>query len=304
MLAAALLTPLPYAVHAPAVVEPRDVQQVYVVVPGRIESSVAPGDSVVAGQELARLVNLDLRNETAELAGLLGQQRVQLADLRLRLGSDPAVAAQIPGAEAALADTEARLRQRQNDEESLVLRAPVAGIVLPPARRWPKGQLAGQLNAWQGSPLDKRNRGCLLETGVLLCQIGSPGDVQAVLVIDQSAVNYVRKDQRVRLVLDEKPGQVIQGTVVEVAKMDLKIAPRELAAGTDFPVRVDDKGLPHPQTTAYQALVRLDDSDENLPPAAAAAQNPRRPAIARPAIVPLVRRDLSRIDVGPLRKRL
>ena len=128
---------------------------------------------------------------------------------------------------------------------------------------------------------------------------------EAVLVIDQSDVNYVRKDQRVRLVLDEKPGQVIQGTVVEVAKMDLKIAPRELAAGTDFPVRIDDKGLPHPQTTAYQALVRLDDSDENLPRRQPRPrQDPRRPAIARPAIVPLVRRDLSRIDVGPVARKI
>ena len=90
LLAGALLTPLPYAVHAPAVVEPRDAQQVYVVVPGRIESSVSPGDSVVAGQELARLVNLDLRKETAELAGLLGQQR-------LAVGRSPPAAGQRSG---------------------------------------------------------------------------------------------------------------------------------------------------------------------------------------------------------------
>ena len=235
---------------------------------GRIESAASPGESVAAGQEVARLVNLDLRKETAELAGLVGQQRVQLADLRMRRGGDSTVAAQIPAAEAALADAQSRLRQRQQDEASLVLHAPVAGTVLPPPRRWPQSPSKGRLEPWQGSPLDPRNRGCQLETGTLLCQIGSPGDVEAVLVIDQADVNFIHKEQRVRLVLDEKPGQVVTGTIVEVAKMDLKIAPRELAVGTDLPVRVDEKGLPHPQTTAYQALVRLDDRDDNLRPGA------------------------------------
>ena len=197
-----------------------------------------------------------------------------------------------------LADTEARLRQRQKDEESLVLRAPVAGTVLPPPRQSPKGPSAGQLGPWQGSPLDTRNRGCQLQIGTLLCQIGSPADVEAILVIDQSDVNYVRKDQRVRLVLDEKPGHIIRGTIVEVAKMDLKIAPRELAAGTDLPVRMDDKGLPHPLTTAYQALVRLDDPDGNFRREPRPRQDPGRSAIARAAIVPLFRPDFSRIEVG------
>ena len=54
------------------------------------------------------------------------------------------------------------------------------------------------------------------------------------------------------------PGQFIEGTIVEVAKMDLKIAAAGTGCRNGLPVRMDDKGLPHPQTTAYQALVRLD----------------------------------------------
>ncbi len=266
LLTGLLLTPLPFSIHAPAVVQPSDAQRVYVVVPGRIEWSVSPGDAVAEGQELALLANLDVHKETAELAGQVEQQRLQLANLRLRHGSDASVAAQIPGAEAALADTLGRLRQRQKDEERLVLRAPMAGTVLPPPRIAPRSPSAGQLAAWQGSPLDARNRGCHLETGALLCQIGTPGKLEAVLVIDQADVNYVRKDQQVRLVIDEQPGQILHGTIIEVATMDLKIAPRELTTGTDLAVRLDEKGQPHPQTTVYQALVHLDEPDEKLLP--------------------------------------
>ncbi len=267
LLVAALLIPLPYAVHAPVVIESRGAQRVYVAVPGRIEGSVSPGDSVVAGQELARLVDLDIRKETEDLAGQRRQMRLQLADLRVRLGRDPSVAGQIPAAEASLADVETRLRQREKDEESLVIRAPVAGTVLPPPpRESSTGPSAGQLPAWQGSPLDSRNRGCQLQIGTLLCEIGSPAEIEAILVIDQAEVNRVRTDQRVRIQLDEKPGQIISGTVVEVAKIDLKVVPRELAARMDLPVRIDDKGQPHPLATAYQARVRLDDADDAVRP--------------------------------------
>ncbi len=246
----------------------------YVAVPGRIENSVSPGDTVVAGQELARLVDLDLRKETEDLAGQRRQMQLQLADLRVRLGRDPSVAGQIPAAEASLADVESRLRQREKDEESLVIRAPVAGTVLPPPRTQagilsPMGAStgtmyswsSGQLPAWQGSPLDTRNRGCQLQVGTLLCEIGSLAEVEAILVIDQAEVKYVRKDQPVRIQLDEKPGQFIRGAVVEVAKIDLKVVPRELAARMDLPMRMDDKGQPHPLATTYQVRVRLDDDD-------------------------------------------
>src|SRR6185369_9961108 len=58
--------PLPCRVSAPAVLESRDAQRVYVVVAGRLQSLVAAGDAVRKGQELARLTNLDLHKETSD----------------------------------------------------------------------------------------------------------------------------------------------------------------------------------------------------------------------------------------------
>ncbi len=147
IVAATLLTPLPYSVRAPVIVESREAQSVYVVVPGRIESAVSAGQSVAAGQEIVRLVNLDLRKETADLAGLLRQQQLQLADLRLRLGTDPTVAAQIPPAEAACTDTETRQRRRQRQgRRSYSGAAPRSpGTVIPPPRKSTKKPLPGQL---------------------------------------------------------------------------------------------------------------------------------------------------------------
>ena len=268
LLAAALVAvsmiPLPFRVNVPVVLQPEDAHRVYVVVPGTLVEAVPVGQSVDNGQELARLVNLDVREEIAELIGNRNEQRLQLENLQLRLADDPSVAPQIPAAREALADIEERLRQRQRDEKRLTLRAPAGGIVLPPPRR-PAGHYSpGHLDTWQGSPLDEKNLGSHLDTGTLFCLVADPARLEAFLVLDQSDMKFVREGQRVRMQLDELPGRILGGTVTEIAKTDLKVAPRELAAGRDLPVRVDEEGIPRPVETSYHARVMLDEHDHNL----------------------------------------
>ncbi len=228
-------------------------------VPGRLVEAVAPGEVVHTGQVLARLENLDVDREIVELSGQCDQQRLQLQDARLRLIDDPKLAADIPWAESTLADLEARLHQRQQDRKSLCLRAPCDGVVLPPPLLRDDAGSRRQLHAWQGSPLDKQNSGCILDKGTLLCTVGPPTALEAFAVIDLSDVNFVGKGQQVRLEVDEAPGRVLAGTVVELANLDLKVVPRELAKGSEVAVRLDEKGVPHPLATSYQARVALDD---------------------------------------------
>ncbi|MFC1597472.1 site-2 protease family protein [Planctomycetota bacterium] len=263
-LAAVSLIPLPFRVRALVVLEPEGAQHVYVVVPGTLAASVSAGESVRAGEELGRLENLDLRREIAELVGDFNQQRLELENLELRLAGDPSVAPRIPAAREALADVEERLRQRRRDESRLVLRAPADGTVLPPPRRPAPHYLPGHLHAWQGSPLDEKNVGSHLETGAFFCLVGDPTRLEGSLVLDQADMKFVRMGQRVRMQFDEVPGRVIKGTVAEIAKTDVKVAPRELAAGRELPVRVDEQGIPRPVETSYHARVVLDEYDENL----------------------------------------
>ncbi len=261
---AVALIPLPFRVTAPAVLEPDDAHYVYVAIPGTLAESVSLGQAVEEGQELARLVNLDVRREIAELIGKRNQQRLRLDNLQVRLADDPAVAPQIPAAKEALSDIEEQLRERQRDAERLVLRAPASGTVLPPPRRPVPSYAPGRLASWQGSPLDETNAGVPLDTGTLFCLVGDPDRLEAFLVLDQGDVKFVRKGQRVRLKLDELPGKILRGTITEIAKTDLKVAPRELAAGKDLAVRVDEEGIPRPTETSYQARVALDEHDHPL----------------------------------------
>ncbi len=259
-----LMIPLPRRVAAPAVLQPRDARWVHVTVAGTLERSIRAGEIVQGGAELARLVNLDLDREIAELTSQRDLQRLQLDNLRARQSDDPGAGSLIPTAEAALADIEERLSERQRDAQRLVLRAPAAGTVIPPPTQPDAFYLPGSLPAWTGSPLEPRARGGYLDVGTLFCLIGEPACLEALLVIDQSDMESVRADQTVRLQVDELPGQVLRGRIIELAKTDLKIAPRELSTASEMPVHVDRQGVARPLLPSYQARVALEGPPREL----------------------------------------
>jgi putative peptide zinc metalloprotease protein len=262
--AAALLIPLPFRIYAPAVIEPQGGRSVYVVVPGRLVEAVQPGEHVAAKQELGRLASLDLAREVADLSGQREQQRLRLMNLRLRLADDLSVAPQIPPAQEALRGIESRLAQRQRDQQQLVLRAPEAGTVIPAPWQPAPPFSPDRLRAWSGDLLEPRNVGAYLESGTLFCVIGDPLRLEAVLVVDQADMQFVSQGQRVRLKLDQMPGRVVEGTITEVSKTDLKVAPRELAKESGLAIRLDRAGIPHPASTSYQARVALDACPQGL----------------------------------------
>jgi hypothetical protein len=72
-------------------------------------------------------------------------------------------------------------------------------------------------------------------------------------------VALIRAGQRVRIRLDFLPARIFCGAIVEIAKSDLKMVPRELATGADLAVRVDPRGVARPLSISYQVRVRLDE---------------------------------------------
>ncbi len=265
LVATGLLVPLPRRVSAPLVAEPQDARYVYAVVPGRLVEAVAVGSQVAKDQVLAQLSNPEIDREVADLAGLQEQQRQRLEGLRLRLLTDPSVATQIPSAEESLADVTARWHERQLDQGRLVIRAPAAGTVIAAPRVDEVPYQRGALGPWRGGLLETKNRGATVESGTLLCLIGDPTRLEATAVVDQADMEFVRVGQRARIRLDALPGRVCEGTIVGVAKIDLKIAPRELAAAqSDLAVRRDHAGTVRPASTSYQARMALSECPAGL----------------------------------------
>jgi len=257
------LAPLPHRVSAPVVLEAEDARRVYAPVAGILLDGAGVGSPIQAGQPVALLDNLDLKLEIARLRGLRDEQKLRLQNLRHRQTHDTKAAAEIPTAEEALADLEERLARRLEDERRLVIMAPVAGTVLP-GRRKPRNYADHELETWSGLPLEESNRGCFIETGTLLCQIGDPTKFEASLVIDQGDMEFIRAGQDVQIQLDQHPGRLLAGTIREIAEIDLKITPTELLPAGMFPTRLDESGVYRPVGTVYQARVALEPAEMPL----------------------------------------
>jgi putative peptide zinc metalloprotease protein len=192
------------------------------------------------------------------------QLELQLRNLESRRAYDVEAQSQMPAVREELDDVSERLQQRLRDEQLLQLTAKTSGVVLPPPYRSRRPSERGEIGVWAGTPLEERNRRCYLETGTLFCLIGDPQRLEAVLVVDQADVEFIRAGQAVTMHFDCLPGTTLTGTIEDVARNDLKFVPHEFAAGRDIAVHTDSPGAPRPQETSYQARVAFDAHDQAL----------------------------------------
>ena len=261
--------PLPQRVMTSVMIQPRDADRVYVNMPGFIHTvRVAEGTPVSQEKELAVLKNPDVSLEIVRLTGEHRRYQQQLQNLRRQQGFDDDAAQQIPHTVEALQSVEDLLKQLQMDERQLTLRSPTSGIVMAPPYIAAEQTTSGSLSTWTGTPLDEENRNAWLDTGTLFCTIGNPGKMEAVLVVDQTEIGFIRQNQLVEISLDEYPGEIWTGRISEIATIDLQVAPRSLSqkGGGGLSTETDAAGAERPSSVTYQARVALENKDERLLP--------------------------------------
>ncbi len=262
LLAAGLfLIPVPQRVAADFVLQPAGDSHVHVTVPGRLLRAVPAGTAVSAGDIIAELDSEPLRREIDKLTRERDLLALRCRNLDSRRAEDPEAAAAIPTAAEELARARQRLDQRLEDQECLRLKAPVDGVVFPPADVPDIVTQRRELAAWSRTPLDPRNIGCWLEAGTVLCIVGQLREFEALLVIGQSEIELVSPGQPVRLLVDQLPGRILAGTVTEVAAVNLEAIPPELVGAHDTAVVRDKAGALRPAETSYQARVTIPERD-------------------------------------------
>ncbi len=265
VLLAVLFLPLPHSIICTLEVQARNAQPVYVNVAGKLVSvSVAPGQEVAAGQELALLRNDDVDVKVAELEGTKNSFDMQLRNLMQQSHDDPQALQQIPEVQASIASTQDQLERKMRDQQQLRLVAPEAGTVLPPPLVPHQDESEEKLPAWSGTPLDPENRGAYLEQGTRFCEIGDPKRLEAVLVIDQSDRNLVREQQLVDIKLEGFPSLTPRSRIEEIAERELEVTPQRLLTkhGGELPSKADARtGAEKPMSTSYQARVPIDDPE-------------------------------------------
>ncbi len=234
LLVAIVFLPLPSTIRAKVWIDPDQARGVYVPLAGTLEEIIPPGTQVSKDDVIARLTNVALEVQLAEAAALTKQHAARVDNLKLLMNDDPTQAPLLPAAIKTLEDQQQRLAHFEREAERLTLRAPIAGVVQPPAVI-PANSDEQRLFGWSGSLFESRNHGCLLESGTLVCHIGPEGEFTAlVLVAPEDAVDLAR-GQTVRITCDSLPGTILTGSVDEIAESNDDDLSPEIALALQLP---------------------------------------------------------------------
>jgi putative peptide zinc metalloprotease protein len=268
-LAVILFLPLPFSVKCVFEVQPRGAEQVYAAVPGHLEETyVKPGDLVEKGQKLVKLSNPDLQLELLALQGRRDEAEASVENLAVLRVTDPSAADQVETAEEVFKAAQKQYEEKRLEMERLTVSAPIAGTVIPPPERSDKQAAAqGRLPTWEGSPFSKKNIGATLTPTDLICQIGNPNDLEAVMIVEQSYIDLVDEGQPVRVLLESQTGKAVDSEVLEIASSAVKAVPASMSAqagGRLETVTDPTSGAMRPLNTSYQVRAPLADKLGNV----------------------------------------
>ena len=213
------------------------------------EIGVEPGETVKKGKVLAVLHNDDLELQIASKETQLKAKRAELETLRFAT-SDPKIREGIAPLEDDIAGIEAQLQEKRRDLEKLQLVATQDGVVIPPPMH-PKSMNDARLPTWSGTPLEKQNIGATLKQGTVFCRVADPGNYEAVLYVDQSDIDQLRINEKVKIMLDQLPGVVFQTTVQEKSTDPVKYTPKRSRTNPAAPSRPNQMNRVPPGRPAF-----------------------------------------------------
>lgn len=255
--------PWPYEVQCDCVVQHRDAAAVYVDAAGSLsELHVRPGDSVRQGDPLVTLVNLEMQTMLEKLQGEQRIRKTRLVSGQQRaLAGDEAAARELESIRASIEILQQQIERTEEDLRRLQICAPKDGVVIPASYRDPKKSEAGKLGSWSGTPLDQKNRGAFLSSGITVCRVGEPARLKVVLAIDQTDLPFVQPGNDVRVLLKGAPDMVLKGRIDQLASDSMQILPRVLSSKVDgeLATHTDTDGNERPVSATYQARVDLDE---------------------------------------------
>jgi putative peptide zinc metalloprotease protein len=259
--------PLPHFVYCEFDVVPSENDAVFVQAAGQIDSvEVKPGDSVVAGQRIAKLRNEELDLQLVRLKSLRRETVSDLQMLKSLSNQDPTLLPQIPPLEDSLRMLDKQVEVKEQEAAKLILNAHRSGEIAPPPVRNPGPMQKDQLPDWSGSPFEERNLGALMNSGELFCHVVDRARYRAVLMIDQGDMEFIAPDKPVTLKFDLHPDDWSYGKITTIARSQIEALPPSLSssAGGSIAAKPDPSGMQRPISTTYQAEVMIDKPPRDL----------------------------------------
>lgn len=267
LIAFVAFVPLPYNVKCAVEIKPNDdlVKRVIVRSPGLLDSvEVELGQKVQEDDVIAKVMDIPLMLEYQEAQRQGAKLRQQWEGLRDRgvissTGEIVDPTSDIYRVREALESNERLIANLEFRRNHLTLTAPVGGVVLPPPEKKKDPSVDGHLPSWHGSLLRKENRGALVDRDDVVCLVGDPGAFEAMLVIDQADLPFVKEGLEAMIRLDSYTAETLNGSIVDIAGADMEVASPMLSnmTGGQVAVVTDAAGVQRPQSASYEARVPL-----------------------------------------------
>ena len=270
LLAAILLIPIPHYVYCSFFVQGKDSHNVYVDVPGTLEEIfIEPNRLVEEGSPILRLRSQHLQVQLAGMKSNLDSAKVRLANVENASGRDKRMAQGVEAAQVAYQASNSVFQKRQLDLDRLLVRAPASGFFLAAPKIDAPSSDSSDLHDWHGSPLEERNLGAYLKESTFVGQVVEDmTQLEAVLAIDQSDIEFVRSSQEVELLIRQIPLKIFKSETETISPTEMKSTPKSLSSkyGGDIVTVTNQSGEDVPQSTKYLVNVNLENPDELILP--------------------------------------
>jgi putative peptide zinc metalloprotease protein len=259
---------MPFSVKCAFEIQPRKGQQVFPVVPGIRDVVYAkPGDRVKPGDKLMDLINADLQLQLIDHEGRYREAEEALKVLQDQGFTDTSALSQLDVAREVRDSAKKQWEEKIREAQKLTIVSPGEGTIIPPPSRLDKmSQAQGKLPTWEGTPFDDKNAGALLTPTDLICQIGDPHQMDAVLIVDQAYIDLVKVDQKVQVLLEAYTRRAYKSHIEEIASTEVKFVNRGMSTQAQgrLETKADPSGQFRPLNTSYQVRAPLLDVDDSL----------------------------------------
>jgi len=269
VVAGVLLIPLPHYVDMPLYVQPANLVNIYVETPGVLrEVAVTKYQAIQVGQPIIQLVNHDLEQQRVAAENELHRSERRLQEvIQRQVSGDPQASFAIETARVQVHNSELLLQDYQRRLASLQVVAPISGWLIPAARVSPPDPDTDRLPGLVGDPLEPSNRQAVLPAQTLVAHVAPDRRTwEALVLVDQEDVEFIRVGQRVKVWLSQFPGQVFYSEVAEVAVDPVRVIPPQLASLRGGPIEVTAAAGGHfkSPTAKYLVAATLDNPEQLL----------------------------------------
>ena len=262
---AIMMIPLPHYVRCPMIVQPQLAESVYVEVPGNLKGVyVSLWDYVEKDQPLLELESGELELQISKLESRIRERKSECETIQRAsqyIHKDQDLSSQLSVAQAGLESARADLQQREKDLRLLQVSARTSGVLVPPTYSPEQKSEDGELATWTGYPSEQRNIGCYLESSTVIGRIvPDQSKLEAVLVVDQNEIEFVKQGQEVELFIDTVPWKTFDSQVETISTTKMKSLPKGLSGrfGGEVAVKQNSRGEDVPQSATFQVSAPFD----------------------------------------------